>query len=60
MANRTFPPAIPNSASALSFCNRPPPVHPGEIIKEDILPSVGLSVNLNTGNNGIIVVWLTM
>ena len=24
--------------------NRLPPVHPGEIIKEDILPSVGLSV----------------
>ena len=24
--------------------NGPPPVHPGEIIKEDILPSVGLSV----------------
>ncbi len=24
--------------------NRQPPVHPGEIIKEDILPSVGLSV----------------
>ena len=22
----------------------PPPVHPGEILKEDILPSVGLSV----------------
>src|SRR5512140_1551778 len=25
--------------------NRLPPVHPGEIIKEDILPSVGLSVS---------------
>ena len=24
--------------------NRLPPVHPGEIIKEDVLPSVGLSV----------------
>ncbi len=24
--------------------NRQPPVHPGEIIREDILPSVGLSV----------------
>ena len=24
--------------------NRLPPVHPGEIIKQDILPSVGLSV----------------
>ena len=24
--------------------NRLPPVHPGEIIREDILPSVGLSV----------------
>jgi addiction module HigA family antidote len=24
--------------------NRLPPVHPGEMIKEDILPSVGLSV----------------
>jgi len=24
--------------------NKLPPVHPGEIIKEDILPSVGLSV----------------
>ena len=24
--------------------NRLPPVHPGEVIKEDILPSVGLSV----------------
>ena len=24
--------------------NRPPPNHPGEIIKKDILPSVGLSV----------------
>jgi antitoxin HigA-1 len=24
--------------------NRLPPVHPGEIIKEDILPSVGLTV----------------
>jgi antitoxin HigA-1 len=29
---------------AMDRKNRLPPVHPGEIIKEDVLPSVGLSV----------------
>ena len=32
------------SHRAMKRRNRLPPIHPGEIIKQDILPSVGLSV----------------
>src|SRR5450432_4923632 len=33
-----------NRRKVMERKNRLPPVHPGEIIKQDILPSVGLSV----------------
>jgi antitoxin HigA-1 len=33
--------------------NRLPPVHPGEIIKQDILPSVGLSVTAAAKSLGV-------
>jgi addiction module HigA family antidote len=33
--------------------NRLPPVHPGEIIREDILPSVGLSVTATAKALGV-------
>jgi addiction module HigA family antidote len=33
-----------NRQNAMEKKNALPPIHPGEIIKEDILPSVGLSV----------------
>ena len=33
--------------------NGPPPVHPGEILKQDILPSVGLSVTATAKALGV-------
>ena len=33
--------------------NRLPPVHPGEILKEDVLPSVGLSVTMAAKSLGV-------